>query len=118
MYKFYWYPKCSTCRKAKAKLDLQGIDYEEIDLKQTPPTAEQFESWFAQENFPTKRFFNTSGISYREMGLKDRLTNLSNREMAELLASDGMLIKRPLLVKDGKVLLIGFDEKKYENELI
>lgn len=114
MYDFYWYPKCSTCRKAKAQLDQQGIEYRAIDLKQTPPSAEQFEQWFVSERFPVKRFFNTSGLVYREMGLKDKLTDLSVNEMAELLSSDGMLVKRPLLVKSGQVQLIGYKAGEYE----
>ncbi|QDK70914.1 arsenate reductase family protein [Lactococcus protaetiae] len=113
MYDFYWYPKCSTCRKAKAQLDSLGIEYREIDLKLLPPAAEKFETWFAQGDFPTKRFFNTSGLVYRELGLKDKLDSLSEAEMAQLLASDGMLIKRPLIVKDGKVRQIGYKEEQY-----
>lgn len=114
MYEFYWYPNCSTCRKAKVMLDRLEIEYNVIDIKATPPTAEQFEKWFEQGDFPVKNFFNTSGLVYRELGLKDKLESMSEAEKASLLASDGMLIKRPLLVKDGKVQLIGFKEKQYE----
>lgn len=111
---FYWYPRCSTCRKAKAMLDNRGVAYTTVDLKATPPHAEQFEIWFAQGNFPVKKFFNTSGQVYRELGLKDHLTELSNSEKANLLASNGMLIKRPLFVRDGKLLAIGFEAETYE----
>ena len=115
MYDFYWYPKCSTCKKAKAKLDELALDYRMIDLKQTPPTSEQFKSWFAQGEFLTKQFFNMSGLVYRELGLKDKLAQMTETELAELLASNGMLVKRPLLVKEGKVLRIGFKEADYES---
>ncbi|MFC4651564.1 Spx/MgsR family RNA polymerase-binding regulatory protein [Lactococcus nasutitermitis] len=115
MYTFYWYPKCSTCRKAKSVLDAQAVSYQAIDLKQTPPSATQFEKWF--KKFPVKKFFNTSGLVYRELGLKDKLTDLSEKEAAELLASNGMLIKRPLMVKDDEIVMIGFKEEQYKNEL-
>jgi arsenate reductase len=115
MYDFYEYPKCSTCRKAKATLDMLDIDYNDIDIKTNPPKAEQFEKWFA--DFSVKTFFNTSGLVYRELGLKDKLAGLSNREAAELLASNGMLVKRPLIVKDDQVLLIGFKQEKYQEVL-
>ena len=112
MYDFYEYPKCSTCRKAKATLDNLDIDYKAIDIKLNPPTAEQFEKWFAE--VPLKKFFNTSGLVYREMGLKDKLADLNEHEAAELLASNGMLVKRPLMVKDDKIVLIGFKEEAYQ----
>jgi len=108
MINFYWYPKCSTCRKAKSTLEKIGVEYTSVDLKETPPTAEQFKNWFAQNDFEIKNYFNTSGISYRESGLKDRINDLTIEEASQLLASDGMLVKRPLLVKDDKVLQIGF----------
>ena len=87
MYDFYWYPKCSTCRKAKAKLDELGIDYQAIDLKETPPSQKNFEKWFKEADFPIKKFFNTSGLVYRDLNLKDKLATLSEKEMAELLSS-------------------------------
>ena len=112
MYDFYEYPKCSTCRKSKATLENLGIDYNAIDIKQNPPTAEQFEKWFADVS--VKKFFNTSGLVYREMGLKDKLADLSAHEAAEILASNGMLVKRPLIVKDDNIVLIGFKEEAYQ----
>ncbi|MBL3716625.1 Spx/MgsR family RNA polymerase-binding regulatory protein [Lactococcus garvieae] len=112
MYDFYEYPKCSTCRKAKATLERLGIDYNPIDIKLNPPKAEQFEKWFA--DVPVKKFFNTSGLVYREMGLKDKLADLTEHEAAELLASNGMLVKRPLIVKEGNIVLIGFKEEAYQ----
>lgn len=81
MYDFYWYPKCSTCRKAKAKLDELGIDYQAIDLKETPPSQKKFEKWFKEADFPIKKFFNTSGLVYRDLNLKDKLATLSEKEM-------------------------------------
>ena len=114
MYDFYWYPKCSTCRKAKAKLDELGIDYQAIDLKETPPSQKNFEKWFKEADFPIKKFLNTSGLVYRDLNLKYKLATLSEKEMAELLSSNGMLIKRPLLVKNGQVQQIGFKESSYE----
>jgi len=118
MYTFYWYPKCSTCRKAKAVLDRYEADYKEIDLKTRPPKAEDFLAWFGQGNFSVKKFFNTSGLVYRELGLKDKMAEMTEKEAADLLASDGMLVKRPLLLDaSGKVLQIGFKEEDYEKEL-
>lgn len=111
---FYWYPKCSTCRKAKAQLDSQNVAYTAIDLKENPPTKEQFLAWFAQEKFPVKKFFNTSGLVYREMQLKDKLSNLTESEMAELLSSNGMLVKRPLLVRSDELLQIGYKAEDYK----
>lgn len=115
MYDFYWYPKCSTCRKAKEKLDEMNISYHMIDIKKMPPTAEQFKKWF--KKFPVKNFFNTSGLVYREMNLKDKLPMLSEQEAAELLATNGMLVKRPLIVKNDTIQLIGYKKERYEKEL-
>lgn len=113
MYDFYWYPKCSTCRKAKAFLEAKKISLQTIDLTQTPPTKSQFLDWF--ERFPMKKFFNTSGQVYRGMQLKDRMNTLSANEAAELLSQHGMLIKRPLLVAaDGRIVQIGFKESEYQ----
>ncbi|PCS01470.1 arsenate reductase family protein [Lactococcus fujiensis] len=117
MYTFYWYPKCSTCKKAKAILDQRKIAYEAIDIKTEPPQAKQFEQWFKQGTFPEKKFFNTSGLVYRALNLKDKFDNLSSSERAALLSSDGMLIKRPLIIKDNQIVAVGFDEEFYRNEL-
>lgn len=114
MLKFYWYPKCSTCRKAKAWLDQAGIDYETIDLVQETPSADIFEKWLTASDLPVRRFFNTSGMKYRELGLKDKMAELSVKEASDLLASDGMLVKRPLLIKEDQFLLNGFKETTYE----
>ncbi|MDR0922647.1 MAG: arsenate reductase family protein [Lactobacillales bacterium] len=111
---FYWYPKCSTCQKAKKWLDTNGVEYQAIDLKTTPPTAQNLYGWMEQGNFPKKKFFNTSGMKYRELGLKDKVADLSDKEAAELLATDGMLIKRPLFIEGDKLVAIGFKEANYE----
>lgn len=114
MFTFYWYPNCSTCKKAKAWLDAHDIAYDAIDMVATPPTKEQLLTWIEASDLPTRRFFNTSGMRYREQGLKDQVDNFTPAEASEKLASDGMLIKRPLLVKDDNVVALGFKEDVYE----
>lgn len=104
----YQYPNCSTCKKALKELETLGVSVETIDIKKNPPTAEVIELWMKESSYTVKQFFNTSGQSYRALGLKDRIDNLSPAEAAQLLASDGMLIKRPILVKDGQVVQIGY----------
>lgn len=108
MYTFYEYPKCTTCRKAKAELNQLGLDFESIDIKQNPPSAEVLKALVVSSGLDLKKFFNTSGQSYRALGLKDKLADLSLDQAVDLLASDGMLIKRPILIKDGKLLQIGY----------
>lgn len=107
------YPKCTTCRKAKAWLTAQGIEFEEIHIVEQTPTAAQLRTFHEASGLPLKKFFNTSGQKYRELGLKDKLANMSEEDMYELLASDGMLIKRPL-VTDGKTVTLGFKEAEFE----
>lgn len=104
---FYEYPKCSTCRKAKAELQKLEIDVEVIDIKTNPPAVETIKSWLTR-GFELKKLFNTSGNSYRELGLKDKLPTMSEDEALALLAADGMLIKRPILIDGDKVLQIGY----------
>ena len=101
MYTFYGYPKCSTCRKAKAELNQLG-------LEENPPSAQFLRELLEGADLELKKFFNTSGQSYRSLGLKDKLPTLSQDEAVKLLSSDGMLIKRPILIKDGKVLQVGY----------
>lgn len=115
MYTFLWYPKCSTCRKAKAFLDSHQVDYQAVDMIQDTPSAEQLQEWLTASDLPIRRFFNTSGQKYRELGLKDQLADFTEAEAAKVLATDGMLIKRPLLLKDNQVQAIGFKEAEYEN---
>ena len=113
---FVCYPKCSTCKKAKTWLDAHGFEYVERDIATDNPSAEELRTWHAASGLPLKRFFNTSGMLYRSMGLKDKLPLMGEDEMIELLASDGMLVKRPLLVLDNAVL-VGFREKEWMTAL-
>lgn len=110
------YPKCSTCKKAKKWLDEHKIEYTDRPIKEENPTAEELRQWHARSGLPLKRFFNTSGMIYREMGLKDKLADMSEDEQYALLATDGMLVKRPLLVGEDLVLT-GFKEKEWAEAL-
>lgn len=103
---FVCYPKCSTCMKAKKWLEEKEIEFEQRDIKEEKPTAEELKTWWRKSGLPLKRFFNTSGKLYKEMQLKDRIPNMSEDEQIELLASDGMLVKRPILVQNEKVLVL------------
>ena len=95
---FLYYPKCTTCQKAKKWLDQQGADYQARDIKEDNPTLEELTDWYRRSGLPLKRFFNTSGLQYRALGLKDKLASMGEDEQLALLASDGMLVKRPILV--------------------
>ncbi|MCS4488729.1 arsenate reductase family protein [Streptococcus sciuri] len=107
MLQFYQYPPCSTCKRAKSELEQLGLDFDDINIKENPPQVDVLKKWLEQSHFELKQFFNTSGQVYRDLGLKDKLATMSEKEALELLASNGMLIKRPLLVKDGELLQIG-----------
>lgn len=113
MLQFIEYPKCSTCRKAKAELNQLGVDFETVDIVQNTPSRDQLLDWIQNSDFEIKAFFNTSGLKYRELGLKEKVPHLTAQEAADLLATDGMLIKRPLLVRDNQILQIGY-RKAYE----
>ncbi|HIY13634.1 MAG TPA: arsenate reductase family protein [Candidatus Agathobaculum merdipullorum] len=113
---FLCYPKCSTCQKARKWLEEQGISFDERDIKQNNPTVEELRTWYARSGLPLKRFFNTSGMQYKAMGLKDKLPDMSEEEQLALLATDGMLVKRPLLV-DEDFVLTGFKQTEWENTL-
>ena len=113
---FLEYPKCSTCRKAKAWLDAHQINYTDRHIVEDKPSAAELAAWHQMSGLPLKNFFNTSGILYKEMNLKDKLPNMSEAEQYELLASNGMLVKRPLLIDNGKVL-VGFKETEWEAAL-
>ena len=113
---FVEYPKCSTCQKAKKWLDSHGITYDDRHIKEENPTADELKEWQKRSGLPLKRFFNTSGMLYRELGIKDKLETMSEEEKYEILASDGMLVKRPILVADDFVL-VGFREKEWEERL-
>ena len=110
------YPKCSTCQKAKKWLEGRKIEFEERDIKNQNPSKEEIKAWHLKSGMPLKKFFNTSGMIYRELGLKDKLADMTEEEQYELLASDGMLVKRPVLVTDTAVLT-GFREKEWEKIL-
>lgn len=107
-YLYYEYPKCSTCKAAKKELLALGISFTAIDIKTSPPTVEQLKTWLDKTGIELKAYFNTSGNSYRSLGLKDKWQDLTEEEVLKLLAADGMLIKRPLLIRDDHLLQIGY----------
>ena len=113
---FLWYPKCTTCQRAKKFLDERGVEYTPRHIKEGNPCADELREWFKRSGLPLKKFFNTSGIQYRALELKDKLPAMSEEEQLELLASDGMLVKRPVLVGDGFVLT-GFRQSEWEEKL-
>ena len=110
---FLCYDKCSTCKKAKAWLTEAGADFDSRNIKEQNPTEEELRQWHAMSGLPLRRFFNTSGMQYRELGLKDKLPAMSEDEMFALLATDGMLVKRPLLISEDTAFP-GFKEAEYE----
>lgn len=116
MIDFFWYPRCGTCQKAKKWLEANNISYEAIDLKEVKPNRQQLEDWFKKSGLPLKKFFNTSGQVYKAMELKDKLSSMSQEEQLDLLASDGMLVKRPILIS-GDTVLVGFKETDWEEKL-
>lgn len=113
---FLCYPKCGTCRKAKAWLDAHGVSYELRDIKDERPTEEELRAWKTMSGLELRRFFNTSGLTYKALNLKERLPAMSEEEQLALLSSDGMLVKRPLLIGEG-IVRVGFREKEYEGLL-
>lgn len=110
------YPKCSTCGKAQKWLDDNGVVYETRNIKENNPTYEELKEWYGKSGLPLKRFFNTSGNLYKSMNLKDKLQDMDEDEQLRLLSTDGMLVKRPILVAENTVL-VGFKEKEWENIL-
>lgn len=110
---FIQYPPCSTCQKAKKWLDANGIAYEDRHIKENNPTYEELKVWYAMSGLPLKKFFNTSGLLYKSMNLKEKLPAMTEEEQLQLLATDGMLVKRPIVVKDDLVLT-GFKEADWE----
>ena len=113
---FLQYPPCSTCQKAKKWLDEKGIAYTARHIKEQNPTYEELKHWYEVSGLPLKKFFNTSGLKYKELKLKEKLPNMTEEEQLRLLATDGMLVKRPVVVKDN-VVLTGFREKEWERLL-
>lgn len=113
---FNWYPGCITCQKAKKWLDEQNLTYDIRHIRDEKPSLDELTEWYHRSGLPLKRFFNTSGKLYAAYGLKDKLADMSEQEQLELLASDGMLIKRPLLITDDKVL-VGFKSAEWANAL-
>ncbi|MDO4633537.1 MAG: arsenate reductase family protein [Eubacteriales bacterium] len=113
---FIEYPKCSTCKKAKNWLDSHGIAYTDRHIVEQNPDFEELKEWYERSGLPLKRFFNTSGNLYKEMKLKDQLPTMSEEEQLKLLATNGMLVKRPLIVKDD-VILTGFKEAEWDEKL-
>ena len=109
---FICYPKCTTCQKAQKWLDGKGVKYELRDIKADKPSYEELADWYKRSGLPLKRFFNTSGLLYKSMELKDKLPTMSDEEQLRLLATDGMLVKRPLLI-DGDKVLVGFKESEW-----
>lgn len=113
---FIAYPKCSTCQRAKNWLEEKEIAFESRHIVENNPTFEELTEWHKRSGLPLKKFFNTSGMKYKELGLKDKLPEMSEKEQIELLATDGMLVKRPLVVDDN-FILIGFREKEWSEKL-
>ena len=114
---FLEYPPCSTCKKAKTWLDAHSIPYTARHIKEQNPTYEELKQWYEASGLPLKKFFNTSGLLYKSLGLKDRLPAMSEDEQLRLLATDGMLVKRPLVIADNAILT-GFREKEWEEKLL
>ena len=113
---FVEYPKCSTCQKAKKWLDDHNIKYQDRHIVEQNPTKEELTAWILQSQKPVKSFFNTSGLKYKELKLKDRLPHMSQEEQIELLSTDGMLVKRPLIISE-KLILVGFKSEEWEKLL-
>ena len=109
------YPRCTTCQKAQAWLDAKGIPYTYRNIKEENPSYEELCTWYAQSGLELKRFFNTSGLLYKSLSLKEKLPAMSEEEQLRLLATDGMLVKRPLVIGDGFVL-VGFKEKEWQEQ--
>ena len=117
MIKFICYPKCTTCKKAMKFLDDNTVSYEIRDIKEDNPSLDELKAWYEKSGLPLKRFFNTSGLLYKSLGLKDKLPSMSEDEQLALLSTDGMLVKRPLLVSDDFVLT-GFKEQEWKEKLL
>ena len=117
MIRVYCYERCTTCRKALKWLEEKGVEHEVIDIKEKHPSMTKLKGYYKMSGQPLKKFFNTSGMQYRELGLAKKLPDMDEKEQLKLLGSDGMLVKRPLVVGDGFILL-GFKEKEWEDALL
>lgn len=115
---FLQYPPCSTCKKAKKWLDDHGIAYTDRHIKEDNPSFDELKNWLERSGLPSKKFFNTSGLQYRALELKDKLPGMSVEQQLQLLSSDGMLVKRPVLVTDDGKVLVGFKEAEWANALL
>jgi arsenate reductase len=114
---FICYPKCTTCQKARKWLDEKGISYTFRDIKTANPTLKELTEWYKRSGLPIKKFFNTSGLLYKEQHMKDKVTTLPDDELLKILSSDGMMIKRPLVIAD-HFTLVGFNEEEWKNKLL
>ncbi|MBR5381169.1 MAG: arsenate reductase family protein [Oscillospiraceae bacterium] len=114
---FVCYPKCTTCQKAEKWLQANGLAYDARNIKEDRPTRAELKAWYEKSGLPLRKFFNTSGLQYKALGLKDRLPTMSEDEQLDLLATDGMLVKRPILVGDGFVL-VGFKEDAWRERVL
>ena len=114
---FVCYPKCSTCQKARLFLEQNGVVFEERHIKEQNPTKQELRQWYEHSGLPLKRFFNTSGLQYKALSLKDKLPTMTEEEQLELLATDGMLVKRPILLT-GERVLVGFRQPEWEAALL
>ena len=114
---FIEYPKCTTCKRAKAWLDEAGIEYIDRNIKDENPTIDELREWYAKSGLPLKRFFNTSGMLYKQMSLKDKLPQMSEEEQLELLSTDGMLVKRPIIINDDTIL-VSFRQEEWKQKLL
>lgn len=114
---FLYYPPCSTCKKAKKWLDDHDISYTDRHIKDSNPSYEELKHWLEISNLPIKKFFNTSGLLYKSMDLKNKLPTMSIEEQLQLLATDGMLVKRPLLITDDNKVLVGFKETQWQDTI-
>lgn len=113
---FIQYPKCSTCQKAKKWLEINNIEFEDRSIVEQTPSKEELKKWIKQSGFEIKKFFNTSGLKYKDLKLREKLPTMSDEEKIDLLSSNGMLIKRPLCITENKIL-VGFKEKEWQETL-
>lgn len=117
MYTIYCYPRCGTCKKAVKYLEEKGIQFNYVDIVEETPSKNMLKSFFEMGDYPLKRFFNTSGMKYRDMKLKDKVPTMSETEVFDLLSGEGMLIKRPMITDNKGILLVGFRESEWDEKI-